>query len=92
MKLILIFRSVLWPQAFLVRRTHFISAETSIYLFFKYYFDTIDHEILLNALDFRKKQFHGLNRIYREEPVKLILIKSFRTQEILFVAFPKDLY
>ena len=32
--LILIFRSVLWPQAFLVRRTHFLSVETTIYSFF----------------------------------------------------------
>ena len=37
LKLILIFRSVLWPQAFLVRRTHFRSVETTIYLFFNYY-------------------------------------------------------
>ena len=37
LKLILIFRSVLWPQAFLVRRTHFLSVETTIYLFFNYY-------------------------------------------------------
>ena len=33
LKLILIF-SVLWPQAFLVRRTHFLLVETTIYLFF----------------------------------------------------------
>ena len=35
--LILIFRSVLWSQAFIVRRTHFLSVETTIYLFFNYY-------------------------------------------------------
>ena len=45
-----------------------------------------------DTLDFWKKQFHGLNRIYWEGPLKLILIKSFRTQEILLAAFPKDLY
>ena len=41
---------------------------------------------------FEKKYFHGLNRIYQEEPLKLILIKSSQIQEILLVAFPKDLY
>ena len=35
--LILIFRCVLWPQAFLVQRPYFLSVETTIYLFFKYY-------------------------------------------------------
>ena len=30
--------------------------------------------------------FHSLNRFYRKEPLKLILIKSFWTQEILLVA------
>ena len=30
--------------------------------------------------------------IYREEPLKLILIKSFPTREILLVAVLKDLY
>ena len=43
-------------------------------------------------MDFRKKLFRGLNRIYREEPLQLILIKSFRTQKILLAAFLKDLY
>ena len=37
LKLILILKSVLWPQAFLVRGTDFISVETTIYLFFNYY-------------------------------------------------------
>ena len=37
LKLILIFRSLLWPQAFLVRRTHFLSNETKIYVVFEYY-------------------------------------------------------
>ena len=38
LELILIFRSLMLPQPFLVRRTHFISVETTtIYLFFKYY-------------------------------------------------------
>ena len=37
LKLILIFRCLLWPQAFLVQRTYFLSNETTIYLFFKYY-------------------------------------------------------
>ena len=37
LKLILIFRSVSWPQRFLVQRTHFLSVETTFYLFFKYY-------------------------------------------------------
>ena len=37
LNLTLIFRSALWSQAFLVRRTHFLSVETTIYLFFKYY-------------------------------------------------------
>ena len=32
-----------------------------------------------------------MNRIYQEEPLKLILIKSSQTQEILLAAFPKDL-
>ena len=40
----------------------------------------------------KNKKFHGLNRIYQEEPLKLILIKSSQTQEILLAAFPKDLY
>ena len=33
LKLILIFRSVLWLQAFLEHRTHFLSVETTVYLF-----------------------------------------------------------
>ena len=33
LKLILIFRSVLWFQAFLEHRTHFLSVETTVYLF-----------------------------------------------------------
>ena len=37
LKLILIFRCVLLPQAFLVWRTHFLLVETTIYLFFNYY-------------------------------------------------------
>ena len=37
LKFILIFRSVLWPRPFLVQRTHILSVETTIYLFFKYY-------------------------------------------------------
>ena len=37
LKLILSFRSVLWPQAFPVRESHFLSAETTISLFFNYY-------------------------------------------------------
>ena len=37
LKLILIFRSVLCPQVFLVQRTHFLSVKTTIYLFFNYY-------------------------------------------------------
>ena len=43
------------------------------------------------ALDFLKKEFNGLNRIYREEPLKLILVKRFRTQEISLAALLKDL-
>ena len=49
----------------------------------KYFFKKWD------ALDFQKKSFHSLNCIYREEHLKLILIKSFWTQEILLAA---DLY
>ena len=40
-------------------------------------FDTVDHEILLKKMGctgFSVKEFHGLNRIYWEEPLKLILI------------------
>ena len=37
LKLILIFRSLLLPQALLGRRTYFLSNDTTIYLFFKYY-------------------------------------------------------
>ena len=37
LKLILISRSVLWPQTFLVWRTHFLLVETTICLIFKYY-------------------------------------------------------
>ena len=37
LKLILIFKSLSWPQAFLVRRTHFLLVETTIDLFFNYY-------------------------------------------------------
>ena len=38
MKLVLIFRSLFYLQAFLVRRTYFISVETAIiFLFCKYY-------------------------------------------------------
>ena len=37
LKLILIFTNVLYPEAFLVRRTHSLSVETTIYLFFNYY-------------------------------------------------------
>ena len=33
-----------------------------------------------------------MNRIYPEEPLKLILIQSSRTQETLLAVFPKDLY
>ena len=45
-----------------------------------------------DALNFQKKYFHGLNRIYQEESLKLMLIKHSQTQEILLAAFPKDLY
>ena len=37
LKLILIFRSLLWSQTFLVRRTRFLSVKITIYLFFNYY-------------------------------------------------------
>ena len=37
LKLILILRSVLWSQTFLVRRTRFLSVKITIYLFFNYY-------------------------------------------------------
>ena len=37
LKLILNFTNVLYPQAFLVRRIHCLSVETTIYLSFNYY-------------------------------------------------------
>ena len=37
LKLILIFRSVLWPQAFLVQRTHLFQLKQQFTYFFKYY-------------------------------------------------------
>ena len=37
LKLILIFRSVLWPLAFLVRRNHFFQLKQQFKYFFKYY-------------------------------------------------------
>ena len=37
LKLVLIFRSLLQLQPFLVQRTHFLPVETTIYLLFKYY-------------------------------------------------------
>ena len=38
LKLILIFRSVLWPQAFLVRRTHFLQLKQQLTYWNKYIF------------------------------------------------------
>ena len=37
LKLILIFKRELWSQAFIVRTHHFLSFETTVYLFFKNY-------------------------------------------------------
>ena len=34
-------------------------------------------------------KFHGLNRIYREEPVKLILMKRFQTRKSYFCCAPQ---
>ena len=48
----------------------------------KYFFKKGD------ALDFRKKLFHGLNRIFQEKPLKLILIKRSRTPENLTSGVP----
>ena len=55
-------------------------------------FHTTDHEILLKkmvCIGFQKNHFHGLSRIYREEPLKLILIKSFRTKESYLRGSPR---
>ena len=51
LKQILVFRNLLWLQPFLVRGTHFLSVETTIFLFFKYY----SVEIMLEQRYFIKK-------------------------------------
>ena len=40
-------------------------------------------------MDIQKKQFHGLNRIYREEPLKLILTTQFLDPGNLTCAVPQ---
>ena len=66
LKLILIFGSVLWPQAFLVRRTHFLSVETTILIFFTYY----PVENRLKKRHFLKKDLYKSYVVFLYNPVQ----------------------
>ena len=63
LKLILIFRSLLWPQVFLT----FSSVETTLYLFFKYY--TVENR--LEQTDFKNELCMSYKLfLYKSSPIE----------------------
>ena len=66
LKLILIFKSVLWPQVFLVRRTHFLQLKQH----FTYFLTIIQWKTGCNKYIFRKRSYVRATWSYYINPVQ----------------------